>query len=411
MARLFAVGVIWLGCCIAWVILGSSLVVRTRQSSGELTGEVRRLWGPPGEQAPPRATYEERRQIRALEPEEPGKPARREVVRTVLEPVDLPLERSEVRADFALEHRRKGLLWFPTYGVEFAARYAFTNPTAAARDVKLRFPLDPQNLVFDDFQVLDGAGRPAAVSFPEGCARWQAAFGPGETRSYSVHYRSRGTTSWTYRMTTGTGQVKNFHMTMETDFPQVDFPPGSLSPTRHAPTARGWRGEWTFGSLVANAPLGLVMPERLNPGPLAARITFFAPVGLLFFFFVVAMFAAAQGVNLHPMHYLLLGCAFFAFHLLFAYLVDHLSIAASFTWSAAASVFLVVSYARLFTGWRFAAREMGVAQLLYLVLFSFTFFWKGFTGLAITIGAVLTLFVMMQYTGRTNWEERFRKAA
>lgn len=36
-------------------------------------------------------------------------------------------------------------------------------------------------------------------------------------------------------------------------------------------------------------------------------------------------------------------------------------------------------------------------------LFSYTFFWDGFTGLAITIGAVATLFFVMQVTGRTQW--------
>ena len=30
-------------------------------------------------------------------------------------------------------------------------------------------------------------------------------------------------------------------------------------------------------------------PDRLNPGPLAARITFFAPVSLLFFFTVMVI--------------------------------------------------------------------------------------------------------------------------
>jgi hypothetical protein len=47
---------------------------------------------------------------------------------------------------------------------------------------------------------------------------------------------------------------------------------------------------------------------------------------------------------------------------------------------------------------------LGAAQAVFLVLFSFTFFWEGFTGLAITVGAVVTLAVMMQYTGRIDWE-------
>jgi heme/copper-type cytochrome/quinol oxidase subunit 3 len=37
---------------------------------------------------------------------------------------------------------------------------------------------------------------------------------------------------------------------------------------------------------------------------------------------------------------------------------------------------------------------------VYLVGFSLTFLLKGFTGLSITVGAILTLFLMMQVTGR-----------
>jgi hypothetical protein len=40
-------------------------------------------------------------------------------------------------------------------------------------------------------------------------------------------------------------------------------------------------------------------------------------------------------------------------------------------------------------------------------MFSYAFFIKGFTGLAITIGSVLTLFVVMQVTGRIHWAEKF----
>jgi inner membrane protein involved in colicin E2 resistance len=117
----------------------------------------------------------------------------------------------------------------------------------------------------------------------------------------------------------------------------------------------------------------------------------------------VALLAAAQKRLVHPLNYFFFGCAFFAFHLLFSYLVDHLAIPTAFAIASATSVLLAVSYARLFVGWRFAVREVGVAQLVYLVLFSFTFFWEGFTGLAITIGAILTLFLMMQLTGRVKW--------
>src|SRR5580765_103532 len=111
------------------------------------------------------------------------------------------------------------------------------------------------------------------------------------------------------------------------------------------------------------------------------------------------------------MNYFFLATAFFAFHLLLAYLVDHISIHAAMVIASVVSIALVVSYLRLVVGLRFAVMEAGLAQLIYLVLFSYAFFWKGFTGLSITVISVITLFVVMQATGRIRWADRFSKYA
>src|SRR3989440_1036927 len=151
----------------------------------------------------------------------------------------------------------------------------------------------------------------------------------------------------------------------------------------------------------------MAMPEKLQPGPLAGRISFFAPVSLFFFFFLMFIITTMRGLELHPMNYFFLATSFFSFHLLLAYMVDHVSIHAAFAVSSVVSIFLVISYLRLVVGTRFAAREAGLAQFIYLVMFSYAFFFKGFTGLAITIGSILTLFVLMQITGRVRWSEKF----
>lgn len=59
-----------------------------------------------------------------------------------------------------------------------------------------------------------------------------------------------------------------------------------------------------------------------------------------------------RGIDLHPMNYAFLAAAFFAFHLLMAYLVDHISIHVAFLISSAVSITLVVSYLRLVVGRR-----------------------------------------------------------
>ena len=96
------------------------------------------------------------------------------------------------------------------------------------------------------------------------------------------------------------------------------------------------------------------MPEKLQPGPLAGQISYFAPVSLLLFFFVVFVITTIRSIELHPMNYFFLAAAFFSFHLLLAYLVDHVSIHLAFLICSAVSVFLVVSYLRLVVGARFA---------------------------------------------------------
>jgi hypothetical protein len=52
-------------------------------------------------------------------------------------------------------------------------------------------------------------------------------------------------------------------------------------------------------------------------------------------------------------------------------------------------------------------REAGAAQFVFLVLFSYAFFYEGYTGLTVTLGAIVTLFVLMQATARVDWAAVF----
>jgi hypothetical protein len=61
------------------------------------------------------------------------------------------------------------------------------------------------------------------------------------------------------------------------------------------------------------------------------------------------------------------------------------------------------SYLRIVAGPRFAFVEAALAQLVYVAGFSYAFFFEGFTGLTVTIGAILSLFLVMQMTARVNW--------
>ncbi len=269
-----------------------------------------------------------------------------------------------------------------------------------------RFPAE--KAIYDEL-VLSLDGRPVRFQTIKSVMEGFADVPVGGTVAFQVSYRSQGLDEWQYTLGKDVSQVRNFSLRMKTNFTEIDFPDNTLSPTEKRRTGEGWELTWRYKNVVSGYDIAMAMPGKLQPGPLAGEISYFAPVSLFFFFFVMFIISTLRKVDLHPMNYFFLAAAFFAFHLLLAYLVDHISIHAAFIICSIVSIGLVVSYLRLVVGLQFAVREAGIAQLIYLVLFSYAFFFKGFTGLAVTIGAIVTLFVVMQITGRMNWGQQFRK--
>jgi hypothetical protein len=319
--------------------------------------------------------------------------------------IDQPLVRTRADVAFDLEHRQKGLMWYATYGVAFDGAYTFRNDSDLEL-VTLEFKLPAAAAVYDDLRVtLDN--KPAQYQTRDQSIVATAAVPRGKTVAFAVAYKSRGLDQWRYVLGDNVAEVRDFDLVMHTDFPAIDFPDNTLSPASKRETAKGWELRWQYANLLSGFQIGMDMPHRLQPGPLAGEIAFFAPVSLLFFFAAMFLVTTIRGIDLHPMNYAFIAAGFFSFHVLLAYLVDHISIHVAFVTSAIVSVALVVSYLRLAVGPAFAFREAALAQLLYLVLFSYAFFFKGFTGLAITIGSIITLFVAMQLTGRVKWSELF----
>lgn len=126
-----------------------------------------------------------------------------------------------------------------------------------------------------------------------------------------------------------------------------------------------------------------------------------------FFFVLITAIGVICKVDIHPMHYLFVTAGFFAFHVLFACQVDLMDLNLVFAVSALVSVGLVVTYLRRALGPTFPWQAAALGQLFYLVLFSYSFFLKGMTGLTVTIGSMLTLAVLMALTARMDWGEVF----
>jgi hypothetical protein len=383
--RVFSIFFIYLCTAIAWVALGTTVDQRTHESDRKLRGAVGELWGTVQKQQPPTICGSEG-------------PSRGELI---------PLQASNITADLNLEPRQKGLLWYSTYRVHFGGRYQIANPTDAPQPVTFTFVLPSQKAVYDDVRFVVGGKEVEDLPVKNGVLTKTFSMAPGQSESVEVRYATTGMDAWWYDFGSCVNQVKNFSLTMTTNFDKIDFPESSISPTSKEKTSTGWKMHWAYTNLFSSVKIGMAMPHKLNPGPWVSQVSFAAPVSLFLFMFLLFIISTARQITIHPMNYFFIGASFFSFHLLLAYLVDHVSVHLSFFIASVVSVALVVSYMTIVVGQRFALLEVGISQFVFLVLFSYSFFFQGYTGLAITILCVATLFVTMQITAHLDWDKVF----
>ncbi len=384
--HIFAVIAIFLLGVAGWFVLGSASALRSEGSAYSLGHSIQQLWGDRIVQEAP-----------LLSVKIPGQQKPRLLV----------ADKNQIRVKLQLQQRRKGLIWYPTFVSDFQGRYWISNNDPVVQNVRLHFPFPSATATYDGFQFLiDDTPQTITINTQEGINEI-IRLNPGETRSFTVSYRTRGLWVWRYRLAGNSGRVRGLDMSVDTNFPNVDFAEGSLSPMTLEPSESGMRLSWKAEDLITRQDASVVMPEKLNPGPLSARMSFFAPVCLLFFFVLISAIGIMKAIRIHPMHYLFVTSGFFAFHLLFAYLVDLINVHLAFTIASVTSVGLVIAYLAAALGREFPWKIAALGQLFYLVLFSYSFFLQGMTGLTVTIGSVLTLAMLMRMTAKLDWSQVF----
>jgi inner membrane protein involved in colicin E2 resistance len=401
--RLLAIAAVFIATSIGWAVLGGVMSARSSSQSGELRHKVAELWGQPQAQSAPTLGFEWTTE-KEITRTETVKGVERQVKEKLSEPhkQDVSVSATRLDVDLHLDQRLKGLVWYALYDVDFHGKWSYVHmhPEKGTLRVGFRFP-DPSG-IYDAFSfVVDG--QPQDLKPQNGALEATVPVAPGQRIEIAVAYKSRGLDQWRYVPDTGVASLKDFTLRMKTDFSEIDFPADTISPSKRERAGAGYDLTWRFDQVVMGHAIGMAMPARVQPGQLAAALSFSAPISLLFFFVLLMVLGRIRGLDLHPVNYVFLGAAFFSFHLLFAYTVDHLHIAAAFAIASVTSVLLVVSYLRLVVSPRFAFVEAAAAQLVYLVGFSLAHFWEGFTGLAVTVLSVLTLFLLMQLTGRIRW--------
>ncbi|HCN27477.1 MAG TPA: hypothetical protein DIT64_01560 [Verrucomicrobiales bacterium] len=383
LTHLFTIAFIFVCTTFAWWLLGSTITYRTHHVAAQTGDSVSGRWGPPLVQTHPRARY-----------------TSSNGTSVTLQPV-----LSDVRADLRYQPVKMGLLWHRTYGVKFAGAYTFTNPTSITQTLSIDFELPPGNTLLDKISFIIGEGGKSrrSVAAPEqGVITDSVQLAPGESIPVTVGYECRGMDTWRY-IFPGAGRIRDFTLTMSTNFDDVNFPVSS--PTDRESAADGMTLVWKYEDAISAPGIAMDMPRELNAGPVAAQISMYAPLSLLLFFSVLLITCVTRGIALHPVNYFFIAAGFFTFPLLFAYMLDLAPVHLSFIVAAGASLALVCGYLRA-AGGLFLFRVALAAQTAYMVLFSYSFFFKGLTGLTLTLGGVATLGMLMALTAKVDWSSK-----
>jgi hypothetical protein len=380
-------------CCtaVAWFILATAMRQRTQESSTTLSQEVAGVWNPPLEQKHPEAWFET-----------PNAPGGRAVV--------LPGS-SDVGVILRFVPKQRGLFRHRTYDVTFKAEYVFVNPTRIPQTIYVSFPLPAGAEKLEGFEFRLGESQDAEPirASASGLATQAVVLPASGGITLHAAYQTRGTGSWVYSFP-DKRRIAGFILRMRTDFMEINFPVGTGSPRDEdrKTDGNGWDLVWDYPDVLAVPSIGMDMPKLLNAGPVATRIAFFAPVSLVFFVTVVLLIGGLKGVALHPMHVFFVSAGFFAFHLLFAYLVDLLPIYTSFALATVVSLALVGGYLRVVGGTELFKVALP-AQIAYLVLFSASFFFDGLTGITLTVCGISTLAWLMFLTAKVDWRTIFSR--
>lgn len=216
-------------------------------------------------------------------------------------------------------------------------------------------------------------------------------------------------------------------MKLSADWPHPSFG-GRFLPVAREVNADGFAATWQMSSLASTAQQDFARGATLcNRGDAegtegkcieAFRVSFIDPVnpyslsdraikyGLLFVvltFVAVGMAEVMRRLRVHPIQYLLVGCALSIFFLLLLSLSEHLAFGTSYAIAAAACVALLTFYgAHLLGGWQAGGVFGGGIAGLYGALYALL----QMEQTALVIGSVLLFAVLaavMALTRRVDW--------
>ncbi len=303
--------------------------------------------------------------------------------------------------------RKKGLLIFPGYVLDFRGTYIIKNQHGMAKKAYFLFSLPEGAGNMTGLEVaVDGKPYAGDINFADGID-WSETMGPGEERTIQISYTAQGTGVFTYALGQRAVEMRELAVAAETDYDDVKIPDGSMAPTKNVSDGSKTRMEWHGKNLVSRQNIAMDFKVEGNYGSIVSRLFFHSPVAIFLFLGFLVIFTVAREMRLHPMNYLFIMISYFIFYLLGSYVISYIHVVPALALSLAVSTGILGYYGFL-AG---KGRELVLALLagagLFQWIFSVAFFFPEHTGFLITIASILAFVALMRATAKVDWKGKW----
>lgn len=390
------------------VFSGAALAIGLRIDSRHTTTysrslkAVEQIWGGRVQQSPPAFGYD----VTGTEEytnEKTGRIETRNVQSREIVGIASQAITTKVKANV----RRKGLLQFAGYDLSFDGDYVVRNRETGARTFHFFFPLPREAGNITDIQIqLDGQPYSGDTNLADGF-QWSGRLGPGEERRFQIAYRAKGTDRFEYELGATQLELGKLRFEMNTDFTDYRMPESAMTPTSEASDDSQTRLTWESANLVSGQNIALEFQIPGNYGSLASKLFYYAPLALLLFTGFLLVVNAAKEIRLHPMHFLFLMTGFFVFYLFGSYIISFVHILLGIALALALSSGIMIYYAYLIRKGPEFLQSVALGAAMFQWLFSIAFFFPAYTGLMITLAAIVALVLLMRTTAAIEWEDKW----
>lgn len=196
--------------------------------------------------------------------------------------------------NLGLSERSKGYALYNGYTIDAYYEYQVENTSDLETNVEFDFALSSGQRIYDDFMItVDEVDVSGDLLFNGEIVEWTTDFDPGQVRTITVSYSSRGMESYYYQIP-NRREIRNFELVVTIDrlpVEMLNYPDGVLSPMLIEATEDGQGSvlHWELDRAITTAGMGVSLPQPEQPGQQVLRVLQKSPYAITLLGVMIAL--------------------------------------------------------------------------------------------------------------------------